>query len=405
MIQPSDLFHWNFLIITFQFFFFFQWKCPPILFVIYRVIIAFFTVGSLSAFIHTNLRLPHNFMAYMTSWSYILLTLHFNLSAIIVLYHFCRSFGLRDEKYQEDSAVLKSVSSSSCSPFHSTDHEMNTCDEPCHIGDAMNNCIFLGQRDTKDCSDNSIDDTQQPSPLKLNISSTDSGGLTSSNGCTLPGDHHYMTLNGPTCSLTMSKILVKESAVDTTQDQTRWYMKISWFLYETISLSAVIVTVVYFVAIYPQLDGTNSFEDISVHGINTVLVVFEMIVAAFPVRLLHGIYTIIFGLLYIIFSLIYWSQAPYKNIIYFDMLDWNRPNNAVILVCVLLLVVIPFLQTVVFLLYKCRLRCYRRIYKENYTTWIEKLPGVWESCIFPTGVTQQRLWAGKEIKKKIFQDC
>ncbi|CAE1177825.1 unnamed protein product [Acanthosepion pharaonis] len=215
------------------------WKWPPIVFVIYRLLLAFFTVGSLSAFIAKNIFLPHHLMAYMTSWSYILLALHFNFSAIIVVYRFCRSICLPDERDPEDNDTLKSDSSSSCSPSHT---------------------------------------------------------------------------------------------------------------------------------IYPHMSSRNTFEDISVHGINSVLVIFEMIVSAYPVRLLHALYTIIFGLLYIIFTLIYWSQAPLENIIYRGMLDWNRPKNALILSFVLLFLVVPFLQTFFFLLYKCRLRCYRSLYNENYTT-------------------------------------
>lgn len=336
-----------------------QWKWPPIVFVIYRLVLAFFTVGSLSAFIAKNVFLPHHLMAYMTSWSYILLALHFNFSAIIVVYRFYRSICLPDERDPEDNDTLKSDSSSSCSPSHISDHVINNYNELCHIGDAMNNCILPGEQNTDHCNDGSIDIIQHPNPLRLNSSNSD--GLTGSNGCTLPGDHFYTTINRSHDSKKKLRFAIR-------QDQTRWYLKISWALFEMISSSAIIVTVLYFTAIYPHMSSRNTFEDISVHGINSVLVIFEMIVSAYPVRLLHALYTIVFGLLYIIFTLIYWSQSPLENIIYRGMLDWNRPKNAIILTFVLLFLVVPFLQTVFFLLYKCRLRCYRSLYNENYMT-------------------------------------
>jgi hypothetical protein len=101
------------------------------------------------------------------------------------------------------------------------------------------------------------------------------------------------------------------------------------------------------------------------HVVNTLFVLIDFCIGARPVHILHFIHPTIYGLAYIIFSVIFWTQNHEKNIIY-SVLDWNSPGFAVGLVCVLAFVIIPTMQIVYFGLYHLRLRVFTKIYKTSY---------------------------------------
>lgn len=102
-------------------------------------------------------------------------------------------------------------------------------------------------------------------------------------------------------------------------------------------------------------------EDINLHAMNLVVVVLELACGAVPVRLLHGVYPILYGLVYTIFSLIYWS-GDHSRVLYPKILDWNHPGSTAAIIAGLLLVGVPLLQTAIFGVYKLKVCVYRRIY-------------------------------------------
>lgn len=140
-----------------------------------------------------------------------------------------------------------------------------------------------------------------------------------------------------------------------------WYMKLNWLIFAVISNIAFIVTAVYFGFLYPYLEMPGlTFIDFSYHGLNSIIILVEMSITRIPVNLLHFIYPLLYGIAYILFSVIFWA-ADHNNVIYPKVLDWNHPGITVLVTSVLGFVVVPVLQFVLFGLYRLRVFIYNKV--------------------------------------------
>lgn len=140
-----------------------------------------------------------------------------------------------------------------------------------------------------------------------------------------------------------------------------WYLKLDWFLFNIASSAAILVTVVYFSALFPQRDlHSLSAEDANLHMMNTVLIILELCISAIPVRLLHFIYMWLYGAIYIAFTAIYWA-FDHSVVLYPKVLDWNHPGQTALIVFGLAVVGVPILQLVIFVAYRFRLFIYDRM--------------------------------------------
>lgn len=148
--------------------------------------------------------------------------------------------------------------------------------------------------------------------------------------------------------------------------QVPWYIRLDWLLYNVSSVAAIIVTVVFFSTLYRLLNpnGGLDWKDGTMHLSNSILVLVDVSLCAIPVRLLHGFYCLIYGLLYMIFSIIYWA-LDHNNVIYPRVLDWNNPLATSVVTLLLLIVAVPVLQVAFFGLYRFRIRVYKLIYMQD----------------------------------------
>lgn len=271
--------------------FYFQWDWHPWVFLGYRIFAALWcTVSFLYLTLSTiNQNLPHNIMAYLTVWTYLLLTIYHVTSVIATFVH-----GLE----QNSPRLLRSR--------QSLQQEKN----------GITNSSF------KDPEKNPV------------VSST--------------------VLN------------VQDPGFDQETDSVRWYMKATWLLADVVNAFAIIVTLVYFVFLYPLIGKTN-FIDINVHGLNSVLVLADAVLTARPVRLLHVLYPLIYGALYLIFGTIYWSMNKKVNVLYPGVLDWNHPARTAIVICMVCFVALPVLQLFHFGIYRLKLFVYKKLYGVEYS--------------------------------------
>jgi len=143
------------------------------------------------------------------------------------------------------------------------------------------------------------------------------------------------------------------------------HMKLSWFLFSVATPAALIVSTVFFAAVFPRLhhDYLNVI-DINLHVMNTVIVVLEFTLSAFPVRLLHAVYVFCYGLVYVTFSVIYWA-FDHSNVMYPGVLDWNHPATTAVVLVVLTFVGIPLLQLFLFGAYQLRKYVYIRCVQQQ----------------------------------------
>ena len=144
-----------------------------------------------------------------------------------------------------------------------------------------------------------------------------------------------------------------------------WYMKLDWVLYNVAAVFAFTVSGIYWFALFPQKhrDQPPSISDIHVHAVNSVVILLEMLLNAIPIRYLHGVYSLVFGGLYAAFSLIYWA-ADHGNVLYPNVLDWNKPLGTMIYVAGLGIVGIPILQFILFFSYRLKVHVYWKLYAQ-----------------------------------------
>jgi hypothetical protein len=135
-------------------------------------------------------------------------------------------------------------------------------------------------------------------------------------------------------------------------------IKLSWLFYNIIAISSIIVTVSYFTYVYIadlQMEPSWIMElgNIHRHGFNSLVAIIDIILLGYPVRILHFVYTDLYGWIYAFVTFLYWYQDPTKNIIY-ETLDYAKPITIVIKFTILNLLVLV-MQILHFAVYQLKL--------------------------------------------------
>ncbi|CAH1787945.1 unnamed protein product [Owenia fusiformis] len=145
-----------------------------------------------------------------------------------------------------------------------------------------------------------------------------------------------------------------------------WYMIISWILFDVSLIFTIIVTGIYFGAVYNPENGLDHYN-INRHAINSILMVIDFALSGTPVRILHMLYPMIYGLIYIIFNVSFWSFDKENNIVY-SILNYNPKTLpvAVGVILGLLIVGIPLLKFIYYALFRFKRWIYFKIHKKEY---------------------------------------
>ena len=140
-------------------------------------------------------------------------------------------------------------------------------------------------------------------------------------------------------------------------DATSWYQKIQWLFFYLGAEMAVIVSILYWAIIYSSsdvLDGVN----VNTHLVNGIIAFFDICVSGIPIRFLHIIYPVLFGVCYGVFSGIYFAAGG-TNVdddpFIYSVLDYeNHPGTATVWVLITVLVFIPLLHLLMYGVYTVR---------------------------------------------------
>lgn len=135
-----------------------------------------------------------------------------------------------------------------------------------------------------------------------------------------------------------------------------WLTKLVWVLYNVASSGCLMVTALFWIFLYPYMKDMSEAAlmiNIQLHAVTSVIILIEICVSAVPIRLLHYMYTLVYGIIYVIFSGIYYA-VDHRHVLY-PILDWGKPEPTVILLVVTAFVALPVIQLLLFLIYKVRL--------------------------------------------------
>ena len=137
--------------------------------------------------------------------------------------------------------------------------------------------------------------------------------------------------------------------------------QIQWCLFNITTNVNLVVTIIYWSVLYsPSLDF-SLFYDFNLHATPAILTTLDLCVTAVPVRLLHFVYPLGFGIAYVTMTLIFWAvggRTPYGPI--YPILDYeNKPGLAAGVICGTAALVVV-LQGVLWAVYKLRIRVWGR---------------------------------------------
>lgn len=262
-----------------------QWNWPPVVYVIYRLVLAGYVLGWL---IYEMIGVempgghegPYPWPVWLTNWTYLLLAIHLTLAALITILHSVKRWRACCHKIEDDIEFL----------YYEENQEQST--------------QSLVRRESYEERD-----------PEVNI---------------------------------------------VTPGSIPWYMKLSWILHSMVNCNALLVTIMYWAALYPSIGHTN-IVDVNLHGVNSVIVMLDTAITAHPVRLLHVIYPVIYGLAYVIFSIIYWS-VDHTHVMYPGVLDWNNAGKTTGIVLAIGFALLPLLQSMHFGIHRFKLWLHGKIH-------------------------------------------
>ncbi|KAJ2948094.1 hypothetical protein O0L34_g9891 [Tuta absoluta] len=128
-----------------------------------------------------------------------------------------------------------------------------------------------------------------------------------------------------------------------------WFAKAFWASYNIAMVIAFLVSIYYFAVLVPMYTedlqlAVNKVLDLFIHAINSVLMFFLLLSSRLPARLLHFVYPLGFGIIYLLFSVIYYFAGgtdPFGNKYIYPTLDWGKAaKSGVMLVPTALFLVI-----------------------------------------------------------------
>lgn len=111
--------------------------------------------------------------------------------------------------------------------------------------------------------------------------------------------------------------------------------------------------------------GKTSALDVLIHGANSMGMMIELFVASHPMYIFHFIYAIGSGMIYLLFTIIYYYAGGvdyFGNNYIYHVLKWENPGSATS-VAIGIVVLTIFLHIIVCIIQKCRYRLYKKVKK------------------------------------------
>lgn len=153
-------------------------------------------------------------------------------------------------------------------------------------------------------------------------------------------------------------------------------MKVQWVLHNIGSNAAPLVSVLFWTIAY---DGSGyTLINCTTHGLNGLFVIVDTLVTRTPVRMLHFYQCTCLGLVYGMFSALYWLLGGTNHLgqpYIYKPLDYSNFNMALATILLAAFVAAPIIHCWIFFLYRFRLfihRYLRVMEKRNGETAVEK---------------------------------
>ncbi len=123
-----------------------------------------------------------------------------------------------------------------------------------------------------------------------------------------------------------------------------WYQMIHWFLFTIGNELAFVILLLFWTMLYRG--GPVDRFSANVHLVNGLVAVIDFWVSGIPVNLLHFVYLMIYGMVYIVFTGIYFAVS---NEVVYPVLDYeNRIGTAIAVVLCTIFIILPLIHVLFF---------------------------------------------------------
>ncbi|KAL5109443.1 Protein rolling stone [Taenia crassiceps] len=107
----------------------------------------------------------------------------------------------------------------------------------------------------------------------------------------------------------------------------KWFASVLWFFYELAMNTVLVTSLVYWAALWdPAYTRFYRPEARCKHILPATTVLLDMWVNGLPINLLHAIYPVILGIIYAVFSYVYYDTRDMHPI--YPVLNWSKPGEA-----------------------------------------------------------------------------
>ncbi|CAH0695396.1 unnamed protein product [Spodoptera exigua] len=118
-----------------------------------------------------------------------------------------------------------------------------------------------------------------------------------------------------------------------------WYVKTYWILYNITIPVSFLITVFYWGILKTSANtvnfASNPVLDIMLHGVNSVVMLVELVCSAHPSRLMHVMQPLYFAGAYMLFSVTYFLAGgldPWGNPFIYPVVDWSKPEQTMVVI-------------------------------------------------------------------------
>uniref|UniRef100_A0A1B0CZ86 Uncharacterized protein n=1 Tax=Phlebotomus papatasi TaxID=29031 RepID=A0A1B0CZ86_PHLPP len=143
--------------------------------------------------------------------------------------------------------------------------------------------------------------------------------------------------------------------------------KVYWTLHNSTLVMSIIITIIYWSILFdPEIHMADAINVLT-HATNSVFMFIDVLIVAYPVRIYHAVQGLAFGLVYVIFSVIYFAAGGTTksgSTYIYSVLNWNDPGSAMITVvgvCALGIVI----HLILYFIYLLRTWVYRRLFEKD----------------------------------------
>ncbi|KAK6179859.1 hypothetical protein SNE40_012117 [Patella caerulea] len=146
-------------------------------------------------------------------------------------------------------------------------------------------------------------------------------------------------------------------------------LKIQFVLVNIASTVSPVISIIFWLAVYDPETGPTAVS-INTHGINVALVLLDTIISRHPVKLIHFFHSVIFCVVYALFTVLYWAVGGtnHKNEPYiYKILDYSGKTDVAIMYVLLVpFVGAPLCHCLIYTIFKLRNAIhYKTCFKED----------------------------------------